>query len=273
MNSLHLPVDSIFAIGDIHGNFNSLVNTINKYELKNCCIIVCGDCGLGFYSINTTKKQLSILNKTAKDNNVYIVMLRGNHDDPSFFSNGYINTKNILAVPDYTVLNDCILLIGGAISIDRQYRQQKELTQFDAYKKNHPEVTLDEYRKENGGVYWTDEPPTFSYESLEEIKKLNINIQHVCTHTCPSFCTPLTKDGISSWMEMDDELEKDVDNERDTMDLIYNKLIQDNHKLQTWTYGHYHYHNSELHNGIKFIMLDGIVGWNANTDWIQIILG
>ena len=70
----------------------------------------------------------------------------------------------------------------------------------------------------------------------------NINIDIVCTHTCPSFVKPYDKIGIKTWIEKDESLANDIDEERNVMDKIYNTLKHDGHKIHKWFYGHYHKH-------------------------------
>lgn len=270
INKINIECETIYAVGDIHGCFNKLVEMIKRYDITNSCIIVCGDCGLGFLSINGTSTDLSKLNKLAKDNNVHIVMVRGNHDDPAYFNNGYINTDNIIAVPDYTVLNGSILLVGGATSIDRTYRQDKEEYRYRKYSMYHPDKTIYDYRAEYGSFYWYDEAPIYSEEAMDELIKEGIKIKHVCTHTCPSFCDPQEKDGIRSWIAHDPGLEEDINNERQVMDNIWNRLVTDTHPLESWTYGHYHRHSHEDYEGVSFTMLDAIINDYSNIDWIEI---
>ena len=50
-------VKTIFAVGDIHGEFLTFADDlVNSCKVKNCCVIVCGDIGLGFYSRDKMKE-------------------------------------------------------------------------------------------------------------------------------------------------------------------------------------------------------------------------
>jgi len=40
------------------------------------------------------------------------------------------------------------------------------------------------------------------------------------------------------------------------MDQLWNRLRKDGHPLQTWCYGHYHYHHAEEVDGVNFRLLD-----------------
>lgn len=269
MNSITIPCENIYAVGDIHGYFGSLISMIKRYEIANSCIIVCGDCGLGFSKWDATKEQLKKLNNLCKKNNVTIVMFRGNHDDPEFFGKGKI-LSNVIPVPDYTVINDTILCVGGATSIDRQYRMSLKNKYCLEYLKYHPSCSLEEAMENTPNVYWQKEAPVYDEEKLNEIKEAGLNITSVCTHTCPSFCDPTTKDGILDWIAQDPYLDFDIKNERDVMDDIYNKLIVDGHRIKNWIYGHYHRHNMMFIDDIKFVMLGAVVYDGGNADWAEI---
>ena len=115
---------------------------------------------------------------------------------------------------------------------------------------------MEEAEKITPQLYWPDESCYYDEKALNELKLNGINIDIVCTHTCPSFAKPIGKSNITYWLEQDDKLEEDIDKERKVMDDIYNKLKNDGHEMKYWIYGHYHYHNMEIINDTKFIMLD-----------------
>lgn len=269
MNKLDINTNHIYAVGDIHGFFGSLISLIKRYEITDTGIIVCGDCGLGFYKWDSTKVQLKRLNDVCRKNNVTIVMFRGNHDDPNFFTQGKI-TSNIIPVPDYTVINDTILCVGGATSIDRQYRMQLKNKLCMDYFKYHPHCSMEEAKENTSNLYWENELPVYDEDKLNELKENGINITTVCTHTCPTFCDPLTKDGIEEWIKADPGLDVCIKEERDVMDKVYNKLITDGHPLTDWIYAHYHRHHMQFINDIKFMMLGAVVYDGGNADWCGI---
>lgn len=269
MTNITIQADAFYAVGDIHGYFGSLISMIKRYEITDSCIIVCGDCGLGFYQWDSTKQQLNRLNNICEKNNVTIVMIRGNHDDPSFFTRGKI-TSNIIPVSDYTVINGTILCVGGATSIDRKYRMSVKNKYCVEYLKYHPGRSIEEAMENTPNLYWQNEAPVYSDADLNEIKDVGLNITTVCTHTCPSFCDPVSKDGIQSWIEQDPALECDISEERKVMDLLYEKLNSDGHQVKDWIYGHYHRHNMMVVDNTRYLMLDAVVYEGGNVDWIEI---
>ena len=270
LKRVNVDVKSIYAVGDIHGCFNTVVGMIKNYDIHDSMIICCGDCGLGFNIPEGDKLAMTKLNNVCKKNNIRVIMVRGNHDDPKFFEEGLVNTKYITAVPDYTVINGNILCVGGATSIDRTHRLEGKELNMRHYMKYHPGCTIEEARANTRNSYWENEAPVYNENEFKSIKEDGLNINHVITHTCPSFCEPQSKDGIRYWLAKDPGLEEVITNERNVMDLIYNKLTEDGHDVKTWTYGHYHRHCSQEIDGIKFTMLGAILSEFDNPDWIEI---
>lgn len=230
--------------------------------MSDLAVVVAGDCGFGFTSINGDKEALSKLRKYCMENNVMVYFLRGNHDDPSYFSEGKLTYDCFVCLPDYSVLTIGdksgelnVLCIGGGTSIDRKYRIEKYNERLKDYMRYHfCDITTAEHNVYKG--YWEDEQPYYDEEALTELLEQGIQIDFVVTHTCPSFCEPLTKDGIKGWMERDETLEHDVDQERVVMDKVYNRLMADKHPLKKWIYGHFHYHNYNRLNDIDWVLLD-----------------
>lgn len=247
MNTFHTytfpEAKNIIICGDIHGEFNSLIYKLCvQYQLTDTLLIVAGDCGFGFekpgYYENVFKRNSARLSKA----NNWIVMVRGNHDDPSYFNEEKIKHERCRTIPDYSIIRVCghnILCIGGAVSIDRNYRKK-----YDAKCRLHGTAS-----------YWADEMPYYDEAVLNEIGK-QIRIDTVITHTAPSFCELISKNGLSGWAALDPAIPADCEIERKTMDLIYKHLKADGHPVRHWYYGHFHQSwNSEI-NGILFSMLD-----------------
>ena len=140
---------NIVVSGDIHGDFNTLVHKCCvRYGMTGTLIIVAGDCGFGFnrpdfYENVYTKNR----ERLAKSNN-WIVMVRGNHDNPAYFVSGQITHNRFMTVPDYSIIRACghtILCVGGAVSIDRSYRISNP---------NYHHITPNPFAR---NLYWADE--------------------------------------------------------------------------------------------------------------------
>lgn len=242
--------EKVMVCGDIHGDFNMLVNKMCvQYGLTHTLLIVAGDCGFGFenkgYYDNIMRRNQKRMN--AADN--WIVFVRGNHDNPAYFDGSAFNNDWFKAVPDYSVVQACghnIICIGGAISIDRQYRLD-----YMAKKRIKPDKDNPFARN----VYWPDEAPMYEVDKLAAITEKQA-IDVVVSHTAPSFCELKQKDGLQSWAEKDKDLLFDVSYERKQMDDIYNYLIRHGSTPAYWFYGHFHQSWHKVINETTFLMLD-----------------
>lgn len=189
---------------------------------------------------------------------------------PSYFEKELINYSNIKSVPDYSVVNIhqdwdyemkespkfSILCVGGGVSIDRLYRLNAENSSTIEYQYYHPKATKEEIDIHRKKLYWSNELPFFDIDKLDEITIDGINIEYVVSHSAPKFCYPFNKDNIKYWMDRDENLERDIDYERNTMSKIYDYLINNKHNLKGWFYGHFHSHYNENYENVNFTLLD-----------------
>ena len=224
--------DKVVAVGDIHGDFKTLVYKINNRGINNSIIIVCGDCGFGFHKFENYQIELTKLSKKLEEYNNCILFFRGNHDDPLYFENELINFSNIKTIPDYSVIKACdlyVLCVGGGISIDRKWRLQQEII-----------INLHNPNKEtHKKLYWENEQIVYDENKLQEIADAKLPINVVCTHSAPSFCPPTDKNNIQAWLIQDSDLEKDLFEERNNLDKLYD-FCSRHFKINKWAYGHFH---------------------------------
>lgn len=212
--------ENVIVCGDIHGHFEVIYGNIYA---ENTLFIVAGDCGFGFNTLSYYDQlYTSKMGRNLSKKNNMVLFLRGNHDNPRIFDGENFVKKRAVCIPDYSVIRTArhnILCIGGAISVDRSTR-----------------------KKENNAssLYWPKEFPVFDPRKIKEITKARIRIDTVITHSCPSFCPPQTKDGIEIWLAADEDLYQDIEDERKTMDNIWQELKAQGHPVRQWWYGHYH---------------------------------
>ena len=249
MNKVYKYPDakSLVICGDIHGDFVPLVYEITvRYGMRDTLVIVAGDCGFGFEKPDAYNNIFRRIEKRLVQNNCWIAMVRGNHDDPAYFElqadgNTLIHHARWQTVPDYAVIKACgrmVLCVGGAVSVDRQIRMREM------------------ERHLGKRYYWPNETVRYDAEALEAIRDAGLKVDTVVTHTAPSMCEFQSKQGLATWAQCDATLLDDCNAERAAMDDIIVHLKQDKHPLERWYYGHFHNSwHSEI-DGVWFKMLD-----------------
>lgn len=244
---------SVVVCGDIHGDFNGVIGKLClQYQLENTLLIVAGDCGFGFNEVGYYKEVARRHRKRLNDSNNWVVFVRGNHDNPAYFDGKAINHKRFIAVPDYSIIQAAgltILCVGGAISIDRQYR----IKVWQQNKGRFPAPSDQDPLEPN--YYWENESPILDTEKLAVIGE-QFKVDAVITHTAPSFCELQSKLGLASWCLEDEKLMEDVNVERAIMDQLYQYLKDANHPISHWCYGHFHQSWHQNINGTFFKLLD-----------------
>lgn len=236
----------VLVSGDIHGDFKQVVYKLCvQYSLTDTLLIVAGDCGFGFEKpgfYETVYNQMA--GRLRKANN-WVVFIRGNHDDPSYFAEEKVSYKRWRCVPDYSIIQACghnILCIGGATSIDRHMRKEENARKRE---RGHTQTA----------VWWPDEAPIFNEDAIAFIPA-ELPIDTVVSHTSPSFCELNSHRGLESWAATDADLIADVNAERATMDRIFTCLRQQEHPVERWYYGHFHQSWTGQREGVLFSMLD-----------------
>ena len=75
----------LVLVGDIHGEYRTLIwNITNRYKITNSDIVILGDFGVGFdKSLDGDYKRSE---KKLIESDLMIYALRGNHDDPLYFT-------------------------------------------------------------------------------------------------------------------------------------------------------------------------------------------
>ena len=249
----------MILIGDTHGNNKHIKMLIKDRNYRDTDLIHVGDFGVGFNGMGQELKNLNALNDFMKERNLTLHVIRGNHDNPHYFDGTYLNT-NLKLHPDYTVLNiedKNILLVGGAVSIDRVMRRDYNIM----------EVTRDMHSENR--YHWEGEKFILDKEKLESMRGINI----VVTHTAPHYAKPFDVKGkwpyiVTQFMGEDPTLGDDLVAERTLLDEMYNILDKNNY-IEDWFYGHFHRNELTNHGHTLFHMLainEMCEHGNFNTD-------
>lgn len=250
-----------YVVADIHGLPHLILDNIRKYDLRDCVIIVAGDIGLGFHPYMSHYQKYFTINKELEARNINVFLVRGNHDDKSYFEELKINFANIKSIPDYTVItvgDKNILCVGGGISIDRKYRKSRYKAIVKNFKEQIPKVTEEDLKDMVLPLYFDDEQVVLNTELVDDITDWGINIDYVVTHSAPNFCFPKDKFNIKGWLKEDKNLEFDIDNERNTLTSLYIYLKDKKHYLKHWAYGHFHIHIDDMYEGVKFTAISNM---------------
>ena len=246
---------SLVICGDIHGDFNTLVNKICvENQMKDTVVIVAGDCGFGFEQKGYYDHIVKRNNKRMNDANNWIVFIRGNHDNPAYFDGRTFMHKRFMAIPDYSVVranHHTVLCIGGAVSVDRIFRMASWQNHLEEL--HHSRQNSEDHEILAPNCYWKNESPTYLEDILETILLEN-SIDIVVTHTAPFFCELQSKSGLQLWTKVDSRLLSDIQKERATIDAIYEALK--GQPVTHWCYGHFHQSWHSSVEGTLFKMLD-----------------
>jgi UDP-2,3-diacylglucosamine pyrophosphatase LpxH len=224
----------LIFIGDVHGELGELTNKLGKYNINNSTFIQVGDFGVGFKNKENETTELIELNDCLKTNGNLMYVIRGNHDNPAYFD-GNFSYSNLIFLKDYSLLEidgRKILLVGGAISIDRSIRKLNV-------------------------NYWDKEAFIFRElklkSALSGIDKLDI----VVTHSCPGEFEPVELNSlVMSYGMRDNGLITELKKERGALSMLMYTLIGLKLKPAHWYYGHFHYSFNNNYKGLKYHLLN-----------------
>lgn len=217
--------------GDTHGNFNWMDTAgLTLYNPEETGIIILGDAGFNFYLNKTDNKIKKAVNK--RGFNFYCV--RGNHEErpslipgmkmewddnvngPVFYQSDYPNIRYFLDCYDYTIDKYRVLVIGGAYSVDKNYRLMRA-----------------------GFTEETNDPTKTGWFSGEQLtpaeRELYLNwyrgwkFDFVLTHTCPIEWQPVD-------MFLSNIDQSSVDNSMEN----WLSEVKNSITWKYWCFGHYH---------------------------------
>jgi len=208
-----LQTNLLIALGDTHGNWSITLDNIEKVGIRDAIILHVGDVGIGFIDAEKQDELLHYVNRELAQRNIQMFCIRGNHDDPRYFSGDY-EYSNIVLLTDYSKMlinGKKFLFVGGAISIDRIMRTPNK-------------------------SWWSDEVFVLDESRAEKCDVL-------ITHTAPNWIGPIDKIGIGWHTERDPNLWEECCAER----LAMNRLIEITEPDQHFC-GHFHRSESAVND-------------------------
>ncbi len=230
----------ILAVGDVHANYGRLNILMNKE--KPDILLLCGD--FGYFPKEHGKTWIDAYGKIhvfdqycIKNNNTIIHWCAGNHEDHEtlevlqnneVMKNVFYQKKgSILELPD----GRRILFMGGAYSVDNQYR--------------------------TAGKDWFPHLECVSYRDVEMLPDTNIDI--VISHSCPKIFHNRIKHLFDNkWSMM---------GERDcTPDAL--QIVLEKYKPKKWFFGHFHVYKRGKDRGCEWTALSDIM--SMKRWWIEI---
>lgn len=212
-------MSNIYITGDTHGDFNKILNFCDKYKTsKKDIMIVLGDAGINYYLDNYDY----MLKEELLNYPITFFCIHGNHEErpeniktykTKMFHDGivYYEEKypNILFAKDgeiYTLYNKKVLVIGGAYSVDKEYRLRMG---YNWYESEQPSI----------------ETKNMIMEKISNSNKVDV----VLSHTCPFKYMP-----YEAFLKGVDQSKVDNDTEK-FLDEVESKL-----EYKKWYCGHFH---------------------------------
>ena len=273
MKILDFSDKNLYLFGDLHENFKLLISALrqnlrckdkehpsseemggfssferflrNQRRGKEKCpfvhdVVFCvlGDNAFGMCKDAFYEHFLNTLQELLAANNSYLLFIRGNHDDPSFFKEETkkFDYDRIIFVEDYTVLktkSGTSLCVGGATSTDKVWRLAT-MERINRFKKTYKRT-----------IWWEDEDVYLNADIIKDLKDNDIKIDSLLTHAFPFDLLPkILKSNavkvVEDWSAQDDTLKERVAHESSVFKDLVALLAKDGHHISWWAHGHYH---------------------------------
>lgn len=213
---------TIVMMGDTH-RLSKMEYLIHTADLTDTIVIHVGDIGVFDSFHKNFNNVLKKIDHSLKERNVTFYGIRGNHDDPKYFTKEYFDRfEHLKLVPDYTRLNiqgEDFLFVGGAISVNR----------IDLV----PNVS-----------WWEDEE--FHYRP-DLVDKCDVLV----SHTTHPFVGPVGRERIEGFLEKDTTLWQELYTEREQFHELFKKAQPRKHYC-----GHFHVSEYVKYMGCDCRVLD-----------------
>jgi hypothetical protein len=245
MQKINKEFDRLFFLGDTHGNNMQIAGHLIKGKaerFESKAIVHVGDFGIGYENtLDEEYRKLDKLNTRLMEHNVTLYVVRGNHDDPSWFDGTpFTVSGNIIFVQDHTLLTIKlkdkgepvkIYCNGGATSIDRTNR------------------TI-------GKSHWQNEK--FNCPTQEQLEEIPTDLDVIVTHNRPLGCHPtMYNTSVMQWCLRDGQLDYDLKQEQILMKRMFDSIRERNdsrNNIQHY-FGHFHWSHKERIGDIAHITL------------------
>lgn len=221
--------------GDCHRDFTRFSNLYFKYDPKETAIIIIGDSGINFYG----EAADALCKNVLADMGYTFYIVRGNHDmRPSALpgierwydaeAGGYVlfekkwpAIRYLIDGQAYDFAGTTALVIGGAYSVDKNYRLSR-------------------------GLEWFPDEQLTAQEMIDiERQAVGKSFNLILSHTCPLKFQPTDK--FLSFID-----QSTVDNSMENwMEQLRTKI-----KFDCWCFGHYHLERYDAINKYRIFYYD-----------------
>lgn len=213
----------VFITGDKHGDFRNLPAVCQDLQTtENDLMILLGDTGINYFGANNHKDITR--KKLISEQPITLLCIRGNHEmrpedvgtykliDKGLRDKVYVDEEypNIWFAQDggvYSINNETYLAIGGAYSVDKEYRKLMHWTWFE-----NEQLSLLE-----------------RMEIFHNITMDGRKFDHIITHAAP-----LSQQPKHLFMSSIDQSKVDKTTEE------FLQAVADNTLFSNWWFGHYH---------------------------------
>lgn len=220
-----MEFNRVWVSGDKHGDFNWLPRWCEEHQTTpNDALILCGDTGFLYYGADNWREKH--MKRMVAGCPITILCVRGNHearpenystmnfinldDDPSVISGYYFESDypNIRYIADGSILDineKSCLFIGGAYSVDKEFRQLM-------------------------GYRWFADEELTTEEMVNILDKIDHKyFVYVFTHTCPEAWQP-------SDLFMSSIDQSKISHRMEQFLTTVSEIID----FDTWYFGHFH---------------------------------
>tara|TARA_R110002167_G_scaffold30108_1_gene99718 strand:- start:63 stop:818 length:756 start_codon:yes stop_codon:yes gene_type:complete len=239
MEIIKRNIDALYFLGDTHGDNLGICWSLRNVGSKvKKAIIHVGDFGIGYEETRHDELQrLDKVNTKLIESNAYLFVVRGNHDDPSWFDNSNV-TSNIIFLKDHTLLE---LTLSGKVT--KVYC-------------NGGSVSINRLTSTQGVDYWQDEK--FTCPSDAELLEIPTDLDAIVTHNRPLGCHPTVFNEVVMRSCLEDvTLEFDLRKEQVEMKRMFDSIRERNNARNNILhyFGHYHWNHKERIGDIAHITL------------------
>jgi len=231
-------------VSDLHVDINGYDGSFFDWKPESDILVIAGDCA------NDAELTCEVV-KEAKRYYDYVIFTDGNHDHYRPRKRSVNDNKKILnsiTGDGITYLDSGMIIIGGTLFVGANGWYD-----FNSYNKvtpQHQKGLWRSYMNDSRVIRFNEIPEKMAYDQYRYINDIIVKTQYdptidnivVVTHTIPM--NELAVPDYHQWAYLNGSYVNS--HMRDVMDNAHDKL-------KVWVYGHTHFHNDKVIDGVRFI--------------------